>query len=181
MTKTNPNRAQFLRGRLSTRNFPLRPPWSLDEARFTDLCTRCMDCEQYCPEGIVARGSAGFPEVDFAQGGCTFCGDCVTRCLPGALSVGAMAELPPWDLNLEFTAACLARGGVVCRTCADRCVARAIRFQPHSGGAFLPMLDSGRCTGCGACRAACPVDAVHLYRNPGPDRRGSADQLKRNG
>jgi len=35
-------------------------------------------------------------------------------------------------------------------------------FQPVAGGMARPDIDSKRCTGCGDCRASCPVQAVIL-------------------
>ena len=64
---------------------------------------------------------------------------------------------------------CLARHGVVCRSCGDACEARAIRFPPRLGGVALPTLDGEACTGCGECVAVCPAVAISL---PEPSHAG---------
>ena len=164
MTDPIDSRRRFLlRGRVSDAvaqrtPAPLRPPWALAEAQFVSTCTRCADCVPACPQGIVARGDGGYPEVRFDARECTFCGKCVEACLPGALKQSAHAS--PWDLVAEVGKGCLAHQGVECRVCGERCEVSAIRFRPALGGIAKPEIDIDRCTGCGACVAPCPVAAV---------------------
>jgi ferredoxin-type protein NapF len=134
-------------------------PWALAEEEFLARCTRCNACIDACPEHIVVRGSGGFPEVDFSRGGCTFCGRCADACVPRALD---RAAGEPWVLKATIGAGCLARNRVVCRSCGERCEARAIRFALAAGGVGEPVVDCDRCTGCGACVAVCPVSAIDV-------------------
>jgi ferredoxin-type protein NapF len=57
---------------------------------------------------------------------------------------------------------CIARHGVVCRSCGDACTERAIRFSPCIGGIALPEILVEACSGCGNCVTACPADAIQL-------------------
>jgi len=153
-------RRDFLRGRRRSAPPPLRPPWALAEEDFGTLCSRCGDCLRACPTGILVSGEGGFPIVDFSRGECTFCGDCVTACMPGALrrDEGRAA----WNHRAQIGEACLAQRGVECRICGEACGASAIRFRPRLGGVALPQLDEVACTGCGACLAPCPTQALVL-------------------
>ena len=100
------SRASLLRGRLRGGPPPLRPPWALAEPAFLEACTRCDACRAACPEGILVRGSGGFPLVDFQRGECTFCGRCAAACEDGALTrPGARAcveafDVPAFDARL---------------------------------------------------------------------------------
>ncbi len=134
-------------------------PWALAEDEFLARCTRCNACVDACPEHIVIRGSGGFPEVDFAKGACTFCGRCADACVPRALE---RTTGEPWALKATIGEGCLARARVVCRSCGERCEARAIRFALTVGGVGEPVVDRDRCTGCGACVAVCPVSAIDI-------------------
>ena len=58
--------------------------------------------------------------------------------------------------------ACLALRQVVCRSCGEVCDAAAIRFALQPGGVAAPAVDAGACTGCGACRDACPAGAIAM-------------------
>ncbi|MBB3264597.1 ferredoxin-type protein NapF [Azospirillum sp. OGB3] len=156
-------RRGFLRGRRRAEPAPLRPPWSRMD-RFTDLCTRCGACADSCPEGIVRRGDGGFPEIDFRQGECSFCGACADSC-PEPVFDRTAAR--PWTLAARIGPSCLAINRVVCRSCRDACPESAIRFALAPGGVAVPTVEDGACTGCGACLAACPADAVTLH--PGPE------------
>lgn len=139
---------------------PLRPPWTSEDA-VTDRCTRCGDCLDACPEGILKAGTGGFPEVDFQAGAgeCTFCGDCATACGEGVFSD---TNAPAFAATAAIGEGCLTNQGVMCQSCGDACPERAIRFRLQRGGAPLPDLDAQACTACGACVSACPVDAVSV-------------------
>jgi ferredoxin-type protein NapF len=154
-------RRQFLRGRISPRHTPQRPPWALAEEQFLAACTRCGDCVRACPQGIVVE-DGGYPRIEFGKGECTFCGECVAACKTGALR--REAERPPWRLLPVIDDTCLARRGVVCRSCGDACAAGAIRFSPQLGGSALPEVEASRCTGCGGCVAPCPARAIVMGR-----------------
>ena len=150
-------RRGFFRGRPRPRA-ENRPPWALAETAFIDACSRCDDCRQACPQGIIVSGDGGYPTLDFAAGECTFCGDCVRACRSGALQQGEAT--PPWTLKARIGTACLPLQGIECRICGEHCDARAIRFPPRLGGAAWAQLDPETCTGCGACFAPCPVGAI---------------------
>ena len=152
-------RSELIRGLRSHKRPGQRPPWAQPEARFTDLCQRCDACIRACPEGILVRGRGGFPEVDFRYGECTFCGACRDVCRDDAFRPAGES---PWSLEASIDTACLAHQGVVCRLCEEQCEPRAIRFKPALGGQSLPSLDETLCTGCGACVAPCPVDAITI-------------------
>ncbi len=154
------SRRQFLRGDFKTRHAPQRPPWALAEQPFLDACSRCGDCVPVCPTRIVVV-VRGYPEVDFRQGECTFCGRCADACRDGALLRGEDQPLP-WTIKAKVAASCLAQQGVECRVCGDPCPVAAIRFSPRLGGPPLPQVVSDSCTGCGACVAPCPVSAISV-------------------
>lgn len=155
------SRAQFLHGDLSGRHVALRPPWAVAEARFVDLCTRCNDCADECPLGLLQSGPGGYPVIDFARGGCTFCGACVDACAHGALSERVQGiKQAPWTRVAKVQSQCLSLHGVLCRVCGERCELRAIHFRPVVGGSAMPAIDTGVCNGCGACYTDCPTQAI---------------------
>jgi ferredoxin-type protein NapF len=154
----DPSRRRFLRGIHEEKNIA-RPPWSWPEARFTQLCTRCDACIDACPENILVRGSGGYPEIDFVNGGCTTCARCADACDHGALE---QSLEPPLTGKLSVTGDCLSKNGIVCRACGDVCDSRAIRFMLKTGGRADIVLDLENCTGCGDCIRPCPVGALRI-------------------
>jgi len=160
MFSSNLNRRQFFSFNRNKETNITRPPWALEEEAFQDACTRCGDCIGVCPEKILIReGVNGFPRVDFQHGECTFCADCVQACPTTALS---HSQPSAWTITAYIGASCLAAQQVICTTCAEQCEAGAIRFTPVVGGAPQPEINPHACTGCGACVAPCPTQAIEV-------------------
>lgn len=156
------SRRGFLRGRLRATPSPLRPPWALAEPEFLAACTRCGLCAERCPTRIIVVGDGGYPRVDFSRGECTFCTECTSVCADGALQLAPARQ--PWTIKATVNDDCIARRNVVCRSCGDACEARAIRFAPRLGSAAQPEVDTQLCTGCGACVAVCPAQAIAMKK-----------------
>jgi len=144
-----------------------RPPFSLPEAAFTDICTTCGDCIKACEENILVRGRAGYPQIDFSKGGCTFCGACADVCKVPAFRE-TRDEAQAWSLRAAIGANCLERKGVSCRACESHCDTRAIRFRPALGGRTDIFLELSQCTGCGACVEPCPQGAISIIEPQEP-------------
>ena len=147
------SRRGFLTARPAPGFRPLPPGASMATLA---ACTGCGDCVAACPQQIllVAEGRVA---VDFSLDECTFCGACATACPEPVFSDSrAMQHVA------AISDACLARQGVTCMSCRDACPEDAIRFIPRMGGPFLPDLSPAACTGCGACIAPCPADAIAM-------------------
>lgn len=156
------NRRQFLRGDFQARRSPLRPPWAVREQEFTGRCTACGECVRACPNDILIAGWGGRPEIDFSRGECAFCGDCANACKTEALDRKAYKTLP-WAFHAVIDEqACLTSRGVMCASCREACATSAIRLAPRAGMAARPILNADACTGCGACVAPCPANAIHI-------------------
>lgn len=149
------SRRAFLRsGQASAAQRP--PPWTGDS--FIDLCTRCGDCLQACPEGILFKGDGGFPQIRFLGEGCTFCGKCANACSEQVFDLAR--EAFTWKASVKET--CLTHANIHCQTCQDICEPRAITFRPQLNHVPEPEVNENACNGCGACLAVCPQDAIAL-------------------
>lgn len=156
------SRTEFLRGSWREKRTPYRPPWSLGEEVFVEVCDGCSACIDVCPEQVLIQGRGRYPLINFSLGECTFCQRCVEVCKPSALMI--IEGNAPWNLKAEIAESCLARQAVVCRTCGQRCDENAIQFKLALGGVSRPELDVQACNGCGACIKPCPVQAITMTR-----------------
>ncbi len=154
--------------RKRTAAMPLRPPGAAAEAQFTGLCVRCGNCVRTCPAAIIRpdvgrQGVASFmtPTLDFAENYCRpDCRACMQVCPSGALErLSAAAKrahrigLAQVDYDL-----CLLANGAECTACVTQCPYEAIAIESPDGGfTSQPAVNRQKCTGCGACEAACPV------------------------
>ncbi|KLN63682.1 MULTISPECIES: ferredoxin-type protein NapF [Vibrio] len=137
----------------------IRLPWLINSNTFTDMCTRCGKCSEVCETNIIIKGDGGFPQVDFAQGECTFCYQCADVC-PEPLFKDEIA--PPWNAKASIEGSCLAKQNVECRSCGDMCDTMAIKFRLEIGKVAQPKLELDECTGCGACVAVCPTSSINV-------------------
>jgi ferredoxin-type protein NapF len=156
------SRRALFEGGWHGRPVTVRPPWTPPETEFTDRCTGCGDCVLACPQKILVKGRAGYPQVDFSRGACDFCGACADAC-PETLFAGR--ENTSWSIKARVGAGCLSTRGVTCRVCAEWCDARAIRFRLEVGGRAHPEISDTACTGCGECVAVCPANAIAMEEN----------------
>lgn len=134
----------------------IRPPGAHATA-FLSLCQDCDACVDKCPENIIAMDPAGQPVVHFSESHCTFCGACAEACPTGALDLD---QAKAWAWRAQIAPSCWSLNSISCRICQDACDHNAIAFRLLTGGRAEPSVAFDSCTGCGACSAVCPADAV---------------------
>lgn len=154
------DRRRFLQVEFGKGALPLYPPWSGPRQQFEQRCTRCHDCINLCPEGLLRIAETGFPVADFSVGECTFCGKCATGCREDALD--PTVNQSTWTYRARVGARCLAKRHIMCDSCRDGCPESAIRMTPVVGGPATPAVDESRCSGCGACVRSCPAGAIQI-------------------
>ena len=145
------------RGFLTARPAPaFRPMPPGVSAASLAASTGCGDCVAACHQQIllIAEGRVA---VDFDRGECTFCTACATACPAPVFAAPAVMAY-----RAAISDRCLAQRGTTCMSCRDACPEDAIRFVPRRGGPFLPDLSPAACTGCGACIAPCPAEAIAM-------------------
>lgn len=153
-TQTDFTRRAFLTGARTPAEETSRPRPPGVSDRTLSACTGCGACETACPEDIIEIAD-GHVAVDFTRGECTFCGACAEACPEPVFEDGVGMEH-----EVRIGDGCLVHAGIACMTCRDACPEQAISMRPRIGLPFLPVLDPSVCTGCGACIAPCPVDAI---------------------
>ncbi|AHD02441.1 ferredoxin-type protein NapF [Leisingera methylohalidivorans] len=153
---TAPSRRAFLTGKVARPDPEFRPPWT-DEERVQGDCTSCNACGEACPEGIIEFDSRGRPRINFRGGECTFCAACAEACPE---SVFDLALPIPWPVTVQITSNCLNADGIACQLCTDICDPCALRMDLSVRPVGAIQVDAGACTGCGACLAACPNNAI---------------------
>ncbi|MCW5202546.1 MAG: ferredoxin-type protein NapF [Candidatus Electrothrix communis] len=136
----------------------LFPPWALHPKAFKKSCTGCGECAAACEDNLIIFKENELPVMDFSQGSCSFCGNCARSCPSGALVFSP--DRPPWHLHVSITQDCLMEKKVLCQLCQEQCDHGAIVFSRDGQNNKPPEILLENCTGCGACAARCPVDAI---------------------
>tara|TARA_R110002072_G_scaffold145460_1_gene291904 strand:- start:36321 stop:38540 length:2220 start_codon:yes stop_codon:yes gene_type:complete len=159
---------------------PVRPPGSVPEAEFLQMCIRCGECFQSCPSDVLQplgfqQGLEGLwtPHVVADWAGCaSSCNACGQVCPTGAIRALPLEEKRHARMGLAIIneSTCLPFNGEACQLCVDECTAAgydALEFvavgtevdefgQPIEGtGQLAPLLISDKCVGCGLCQTRC--------------------------
>jgi len=123
---------------------PLRPPGSVPEGPFLDLCIRCEQCLKVCPGPVLQPAGWEYglealwtPRAVFSHAGChPECNFCTQVCPTGAIQPLDLAQKRRCQIGLAIldTSLCLPhRGERDCQLCFDECNAagyRAIEMRP---------------------------------------------------
>jgi len=164
------SRSFITRKSCSTSHFISSPPWAVEPILYKKNCNGCGVCVSACEKNIIIVDKDGLAKVDFSKGSCSLCGVCAQTCPQEALSYAP--DRPPWYLNASITAACLMNNKVLCSTCIEHCDKKAIVAQRIMSSRQAPRVLPGKCNGCGACFAACPVSAIAIEISPSKPNTG---------
>ncbi|MBI1310506.1 4Fe-4S binding protein [bacterium] len=159
---------------------PIRPPGSVPEPQFLQMCIRCGECFQSCPSDVLQplgfqQGLEGLwtPHVIADWAGCaSSCNACGQVCPTGAIRALSLEEKQHARIGLAIIneGTCLPFHGEACQLCVDECAAAgydALEFvqvgtevdaagQPIEGtGTLAPLLLPDKCVGCGLCQTRC--------------------------
>lgn len=159
---------------------PVRPPGSVPEAEFLQMCIRCGECFQSCPSDVLQplgfqQGLEGLwtPHVVADWAGCaSSCNACGQVCPTGAIRALPLEEKRHARMGLAIIneSTCLPFNGEACQLCVDECTAAgydALEFVavgtevdelglPIEGtGELAPLLITDKCVGCGLCQTRC--------------------------
>jgi len=165
----------------------IRPPGSLPEKEFLELCQRCGLCMKACPTNVIhptltEAGMAGFwtPNLmmndAYCEYSCTLCG---TVCSTGAIRQLTAKEKTGTPIRIGSAyidrGRCLPwSGNTTCIMCEEVCPVspKAVYLQDSTvarpdGKSLkvqLPYVDLKQCIGCGMCVAKCPVKGKPAIR-----------------
>jgi ferredoxin len=165
----------------SGNRIPVRPPGSVPEREFLQLCIRCGECFKACPNNVLqpmglrdGLNQLWTPQVVADWAGCEpSCNACGQVCPTGAIRALPLAEKKAARMGLAIVnqQTCLPFAGrEACQLCVDECTAagyHAIEFtqvhtavdasgQPTPGSGFLaPVILADQCVGCGVCQTRC--------------------------
>jgi ferredoxin len=168
----------------------ISPPGSRGLREFARHCTGCQLCVTVCPNQVLRTadrfGAVAQPEMHFDQGYCRpECTRCTDACPTGAirhLSVAEKASLQIGHAVVKLDLCIVNRDKVQCTTCFRHCPPHAVHLirqgplapQAAMGPAamahpphplMIPVVDTERCIGCGACEYLCPSrpqSAIHV-------------------
>ncbi len=160
---------------------PVRPPGSVSEREFLQLCIRCGECFKACPNDVLQpqsfqKGWEGLwtPRVMADWAGCeSSCNACGQVCPTGAIRPLLLEEKRHFRMGLAIVnkQTCLPYAGrEACQLCVDECIAagyHAIEFTRvgteldkkgnpiEDSGFAAPVVLTDRCVGCGLCQTRC--------------------------
>lgn len=165
----------------------IRPPGSLKEEAFLELCQRCGLCMKVCPTNVInptlaEAGLAGFwtPHLIMTLGYCEYtCTLCGSVCPTGAIAPITADE--KINKPIKIGSAYVDRGRCLpwsanapCIVCQEHCPTspKAIFLKEDwvttaDGKRLhvqLPFVDLKRCVGCGICENKCPVRGLPAIR-----------------
>lgn len=148
---------------------PIVPAGAWSARDFARHCTGCQLCVSACPNGVL-RPSADLtrlmqPEMSYERGYCRpECTRCADVCPAGAIRPITIADKSSTRIGhaVWVRKNCVPlTDGVDCGNCARHCPSGAIQMVPSDPAddtsIEIPVVNTERCIGCGACENLCPA------------------------
>ncbi len=155
--------------KIPKRATPILPPGALSARDFTRHCTACQLCVSVCPNEVL-RPSTDLmklmqPEMSYERGYCRpECTKCGEVCPAGAIHPITAADKSATQIGhaVWIKKNCIPlTDGVECGNCTRHCPAGAIQMVPsdpqQEDSPKIPVVNTERCIGCGACENLCPA------------------------
>jgi len=153
----------------------IRPPGSLPENHFKDICIRCGNCLKACITGglqptLFESGWNGIytprliPRIGECDEYCTRCGE---ACPTQAIRALSLEEKRKQRIGLAVVdkKKCLGWNGKQhCFICGEFCPYSALDVYMKDGAIPCPIVKEDLCRGCGVCEKQCPTHAIKVYR-----------------
>lgn len=156
------------------------PPGALGIAHFEQHCTGCQLCVSACPNGVLRPGTGLTdmmqPHSSYERGYCRpECTKCSQVCPAEAIHPMDVAEKSSVQIGRAVWVKenCIpVTDGKSCGNCARHCPVGAIRMvlsNPQDENSLrIPVVNTERCIGCGACENLCPArpfSAIYVEGN----------------
>lgn len=155
--------------KIPERNTAIVPPGALSARNFAQHCTACQLCVSTCPNGVL-RPSTELtklmqPEMSYERGYCRpECTKCSEVCPAGAILPITVADKSAIQIGhaVWVKENCVPlTDGVDCGNCARHCPTGAIQMvasdASNPDSPKIPIVNTERCIGCGACENLCPA------------------------
>ena len=150
------------------RQTPLTPPGSLNARNMKNSCTACQLCITACPNGVLRPSSQletfMQPQMSYEKGYCRpECTICSEVCPAGAITKISKDDKSAiqighavWNKETCIPIA----DNQPCGNCERHCPTDAIVMIPSDANnpesLKVPVVNTERCIGCGACEHLCP-------------------------
>lgn len=155
--------------KIPERRTPIVPPGAQGLRHMAQHCTACQLCVSVCPNEVL-RPSTKLetlmqPESSYERGYCRpECTKCSEVCPAGAILKITSADKSAIQIGhaVWVKKNCVPlTDGVECGNCARHCPTGAIQMIPSDAARpdspKIPVIDTERCIGCGACENLCPA------------------------
>lgn len=171
----------------------IRPPGSIPEEDFLNVCIHCGKCMKVCPTNglqpcLLEAGINGLwtPRLVARIGGCEQnCNSCGNICPTSAIRKLPLDEKTYVKMGVAVIdrTRCIAwEENKVCLICDEACPYNAISSLNetiHGITLLRPFVDEGICTGCGICEYRCLLegDSAILIFSIGEERKARGSYI----
>jgi len=152
----------------------IRPPGSLPEPEFLDRCVRCSECMKVCPTNglqpaLTEAGIEGLwtpilvPKIGECAQNCNLCSKvCPTQAIQ-PFEKDEKQHIFIGTAVIDRSQCIVWNGDKACLICEEYCSYLAVHFR-EVDGVRRPFVNEKKCTGCGKCESACPIQPQAAIR-----------------